>query len=101
MSNEIIFSKLQLIVDQIHNIERSGFYTEKEIDSKTFPLYQELETLQNNFYSCLNKKGILGLEPFKIAECAMMLSSIKNKTNPAFLIEVVDATILTPQMFFA
>lgn len=105
MSNELILSKLQLISDQLNEIEHSGFYTEKEIDSKTYPLYQELETLQNHLTSSINHdgsvEGILGLEPTEIAECAMLLSSIKNRSNPAFHIQVIDAQILTPQILSA
>lgn len=105
MSIELIISKLYLVSDQLNEIERSGFYTEREIDSKTYPLYNELENLQNQLYSIIHYKGIiegaLGLSAYKIIECSMLLSSIKNKINPAFHIEVVDAEILTPQMCFA
>lgn len=37
--------KIDLLQEQIKSIEESGFYTEKEMDQKTYPLKQELEAL--------------------------------------------------------
>lgn len=105
MSNELILSKLQLLSDQLNDLEYSGFYTEKEIDSKSYPLYQELETLQNHLCNSINQanlpEGVLGLEPTEIAECSMLISSIKNRTNPVFHIQVIDPQILTPKILSA
>jgi len=52
MSNDIIHSKIELLEEQIENIERSGYFTESEIDKQIFPLREELESLkkQINLY---------------------------------------------------
>lgn len=46
MSDELLQSKTELLQDQIESIERSGFFTEKEIDRMTSPLREELKSLQ-------------------------------------------------------
>ncbi len=46
MSNENIISRIALIKEQIDNLEKSGYFTEKEMDSKTFSLREELHALQ-------------------------------------------------------
>ncbi|SNB43044.1 conserved hypothetical protein [Flavobacterium psychrophilum] len=46
MSDEIIKSKIELLEEQISNIERSGFYTEQQINKLTCPLVMELTTLR-------------------------------------------------------
>lgn len=43
MSQDIIQSKIDLIQEQIDNLERSGFFTEKEMDRATVSLKQEKE----------------------------------------------------------
>lgn len=52
MSNDIIHSKIELLEEQIENIERSGYFTEKEMDRLSAPLREELENLkkQLNLY---------------------------------------------------
>ena len=45
MSDSITEDKIDLLLEQIKSIEESGFYTEKEMDKKTYPLRQELESL--------------------------------------------------------
>lgn len=42
--------KIALIEEQIENLERSGYFTEKEIDRLSFPLRNELESLKKHFY---------------------------------------------------
>ena len=44
--NDLTISKIELLELQIENVERSGFFTEKQIDALVFPLRQELETLK-------------------------------------------------------
>jgi hypothetical protein len=41
-----IDSKIDLLIDQIANIERSGFFTEEEVDRMSFCYKMELETLK-------------------------------------------------------
>ena len=43
MLNDLLTSKIELLEEQIENLERSGFFTEKEIDSKTTFLKQQIE----------------------------------------------------------
>jgi hypothetical protein len=38
--------KIALIEEQIENLERSGYFTEKEMDRLSFPLRDELEALK-------------------------------------------------------
>ena len=49
MSNDILQSKIELIEEQIENLERSGYYTEKEIDRLSFPIREELEQMKIQF----------------------------------------------------
>lgn len=42
---ENIDSKIDLLQEQLENFERSGFFTEKEIDTLTRPIVSELERL--------------------------------------------------------
>ena len=44
MSDELLSHKINLIQDQIDNLERSGFFTEKEMDNASRSLRVELET---------------------------------------------------------
>ena len=46
MSNDIINSKIELLQEQIDNLERSGFFTEKEMDRATVSLKQEKESFE-------------------------------------------------------
>ena len=46
MSTDIIHSKIELLEEQIENIERSGYFTEKEIDRLSAPLRSELAILK-------------------------------------------------------
>jgi hypothetical protein len=46
MSNETLISKIELLQEQIDNLEKSGFFTEKEMDKLSSPLRLELNLLQ-------------------------------------------------------
>lgn len=63
MSDEMVASKIELLEEQIENIERSGFYTEIDMDRLTYPIKQELEALrlqlQNNPYQCIDINPIV------------------------------------------
>jgi len=58
MSNDIIHSKIELLEEQIENFERSGYFTEKEIDRLSAPLRSELAILkeQLNLYGMDQEK---------------------------------------------
>ena len=45
--DDIITSKIDLLEDQIENLERSGFFTETEIDRLSGPMKLEKEALYN------------------------------------------------------
>lgn len=47
MSNDIIYSKIELLEEQIENFERSGYFTEKEIDRLSYPIRSELAILKS------------------------------------------------------
>lgn len=47
MSNENLRSKIELIEDQIENLERSGYFTEKEMDRATYSLREEKQYYEN------------------------------------------------------
>lgn len=51
MSNDILMSKIELLQEQIDNLERSGFFTEKEMDRATISLRQEKEVFENQLKS--------------------------------------------------
>lgn len=46
MSDDLLKSKIELLQEQIDNLEKSGFFTEKEMDKRLFPLQVELASLQ-------------------------------------------------------
>ena len=48
MSNH--FEKIDLLQDQIDNLEKSGFFTEAEMDRLTHPLRIERDALTNKLF---------------------------------------------------
>lgn len=102
MSNDTLASKIELLQEQIHNLQYSGHFTEKEIDTQSYPLRQELEALKRQLQVLnLNEAGLeSGLTPNQMKECFGIFSDIckqiDNFINPVYEIEVVDAEILTP-----
>jgi hypothetical protein len=58
--DDLIIPKIELIELQIENFERSGFFTEKQMDTLTFPLKIKLESLNQQ----LNLHGMT-LEEYK------------------------------------
>jgi hypothetical protein len=94
MLTDTLTPQIELLQEQIESIERSGHFTEAEIDSKTRPLRMELEILQHtqsfkNLQSAMDK-------------CASsfnhFLQGVNYFYNPTDNknIEVIDAEILTP-----
>lgn len=102
MSSKTLLPQIALVQEQINNFEKSGFFTDKEIESKTIPLRIELATLkmQQEFLNISEsvcrfgmslESYIEGTKAFN--ECFEQLKDVPN--NPLD-IEVVGAEILTP-----
>lgn len=102
MSNDTLASKIELLQEQIQNLETSGHFTEKEINSQSYPLYQELEALKRQLtHSNIDEAAVnYGLTTEQMEEGRRIFSDIwkqlDNFINPIFEIEVIDAEILTP-----
>ena len=103
MYNENIIYRIALLQEQIYNLEKSGHFTEKEIDSKSAPLRMELAILQNTlslskFSKSIYKFGLTFLEfqeaSAKFEEC--MNKALATDKKNALDIEVIGAEILTP-----
>jgi hypothetical protein len=99
MSNDTLAQRIDLLQDQINNLEKSGHFTEKEMDSQSFPLRQELESLKRQLYSS-NLDESLGITAKQMSEGRRVFNELWAKIdalkNPIFNIEVIDAEILTP-----
>lgn len=72
MSNEKINSQIALLQEQIYNLEQSGHFTEKEMDSQTFALRQEIEALQSQL---LPIEKVLGVSEDEVALLVKTLKS--------------------------
>jgi hypothetical protein len=99
----ILVSKINLVAEQINEIERSGFYTDKEIESKVPALYAELELLQNHLVAAIqtDPKGLLGLEKVEITLCQYFFMAIRKKTTAIDNIEVINPVFVSPQTLSA
>jgi hypothetical protein len=102
MSTKTLIPQIALVQEQINNFEKSGFFTDKEIESKTMPLRIELASLKMqqeflNISESVCKFGmslesyIEGTKAFN--EC---FDQLKDLPTSLLNIEVVDAEILTP-----
>lgn len=81
MSNENIISRIALIQEQIDNLEKSGYFTEKEMDSKTFSLREELHALQAMTFPV---ETVLGVSQDELSYLAETLKDcFKTKKTPA------------------
>lgn len=58
MSNENIISRIALLQEQIYNLENSGHFTEKEMDSQTFVLRSEIEALNAQVFPLETVLGV-------------------------------------------
>lgn len=107
MSNDTIAQRIDLLQEQIDNLEKSGFFTEKEMDKLAFPLRQELEVLKRQLqilnlseagkaFGITSEQMVEGRRIF--SELWAQLDTIK---NPMFNIPVIDAEILTPNQITA
>jgi hypothetical protein len=52
MTTDLLISKIELLEEQIENIERSGFFTEMEIDRAVVSLRSELELYKMHLSYC-------------------------------------------------
>lgn len=107
MSNDTIAQRIDLLQEQIDNLEKSGFFTEKEMDKLAWPLRDELEGLKKQLaISNLNEAGkAFGITAEQMVEgrrifCELW-AQLDNFTNPVHEIEVIDAEILTPNYITA
>lgn len=107
MSNDTLLQRRDLLQEQIDNLEKSGFFTEKEMDSLSFPLRQELESLNKQLtIAKLNEAGQqFGIKAEQMVEGRRIFCELWAKLdelkNPIFNIEVIDAEILTPNSITA
>ena len=58
MSNENIISRIALLQEQIDNLEKSGHFTEKEMDSQTFAFRSEIEALNTQVFPLETVLGV-------------------------------------------
>jgi hypothetical protein len=94
INSDTITSKRELLLEQIENYERSGYFTEKEIDRLCAPIKIELEFLElieghNNMFSTTTAT-INSFEEFK-ESFLRMVKAVKSKNE----INVIDAEVLT------
>jgi hypothetical protein len=103
MSDDLLKSKIDLLQEQIDSIEKSGFYTEKEIDSKVYPYRIELEILKYQLSFSKLSKSIHKYEinliqiaegASKFRECVAKMEATNEKR--ILNMNVIDAQILTP-----
>lgn len=102
MSDDLLKSKIELLEEQIENIEKSGFYTEKEMDSKVAPFRMELAVLKqtlaiSQFSKSIHKYRFSFLEFQEAAEKFNLYLKQFEKPIEASLndIHVINAKILT------
>lgn len=102
MSLDTITPRIELLQEQIDNLEKSGHFTEREIDGKTAPLRMELaslKTLQSTKEMALAMQNYgMTLESYTdgLKEYNEAFAKLKNIPKSLLNIEVTDAEILTP-----
>ena len=102
MSNDNLTPRIELLQEQIESIERSGHFTEKDMDSQAAPLRMELSSLKmlqsSREFAATHEKYGMTLESYAEGLKAFNEAFAKLKDLPTSLldIEVIDAEILTP-----
>ena len=102
MLEDLLISKIELVQERIESLEKSGFYTEKEMYQRSYPLRRELELLQSQIsitetsktaanYGISIEKMIEGRKRFN--EC---FAKQKEARKDFFNVKTSDAEILTP-----
>ena len=100
MLEDLLISKIELVQEQIESLEKSGFYTEKEMDQRSYPLRRELELLQSQIsitetsktaanYGISIEKMIEGTKRFN--EC---FAKLKEARKDFFNVKTSDAKTL-------
>lgn len=81
MSNENIISRIALLQEQIDNLEKSGHFTEKEMDSQTFAFRSEIEALNAQVFPL---ETVLGISKDELCYLAETLKEcFKTEKTPA------------------
>jgi hypothetical protein len=81
MSNENIISRIALLQEQIDNLEKSGHFTEKEMDSQTFAFRSEIEALNAQVFPL---ETVLGVSQDELSYLAATLKEcFKTEKTPA------------------
>lgn len=68
MYHENIISRIALLQEQIDNLEKSGHFTEKEMDSQTFAFRSEIEALNAQVFPLETVLGVSQDELSYLAE---------------------------------
>ena len=101
MLEDLLISKIELLQEQIDNLEKSGFFTEIEMDRQTTSLRNEMEFLKFQMsltemsksalkYGISIGKMIEGTKKFN--EC---FAKLKEARKDFFNVKTSDAEILT------
>lgn len=89
---DIITYKKELLQEQIENFERSGHFTEKEMNRLCAPIKMELELLE-----CCETHNNMTIEISQnTSSFEDFVKAYKKMSNAAINITVIDAEILTP-----
>ncbi|WP_413998683.1 hypothetical protein ACMDB5_12980 [Flavobacterium sp. W1B] len=77
MSEDLIHSKIELLQEQIDNLEKSGHFTEQEINSRSIPLKAHLSLLKNasQLYRTAKEAKIAADAMMKFFKCFDALES--------------------------
>lgn len=86
MSNETLNSKIELLQEQIDNLEKSGFFTEKAMDKLSSPLRLELKLLQTQKIALENEmfgetQRILGVSQSELVDLTKTLRECFNHSS--------------------
>jgi hypothetical protein len=84
MSDEIIISRIALLQEQIDNLEKSGHFTEKEMDAQTFSLREELQALQSYTFPLETVLGVNQEELNYLAQTLKDCFSAKKNTATTY-----------------
>ena len=76
MSNENIISRIALLQEQIDNLEKSGHFTEKEMNSQTFAFRSEIEALNAQVFPL---ETVLGVSQ---DELSYLTETLKERFKP-------------------
>lgn len=81
MSDDLLKSKIELLQAQIDNLEKSGFFTEKEINQKSISLKAQLSLLEN-IQSLRNFAKVANFTADNLMKC---FEAFENMNKPEIL----------------